>query len=318
MFYYRDRIPAKGTIVVAQLINIEENESCLYVTLPEYNNSRGTIQKAELPKKVKKQKETLKNLKHQHGGMIICTISETASIDLNKNLHGIVELSIRGVDKKFEPQILIRQRNMERIIKLVKFISMEFKLPYESLIFELQNNIVLPLTMDDITTTDDDDTSDKNINDYNDVYSNFLRNPQHLLIEVGIDPNSDIHKNIITTLKTMIKETNVTSSLDFNIKIWKSNNDANIIQTLRDMFEFVKSQHDNIEFRYIGAPTYQININVINSNLIDQFYQSINQSIINWLIDKNVMGYDLQFDIAQKKVKYGDVTIHYPKMEGLI
>lgn len=315
MFYYRDHLPIKGTIVVAQLIHDEENDNCLYVTLPEFNNSRGIIQKAELPKKVKKQKETLNNLKHQHGGTIICTVSETTKINQTTNFLELVELSIRGVDKKYESKILTRQRNMERIIKLIKYISIQFNLPYESLIHEIQNNIILPLVMDDVTAIDNSNGGD--INDYSDTYSNFLRSPQTLLTEININSDSDNYDNILATLKTLIKETNATSSLDFEVKIWKSNNNPNIIQTLRALFDSIKSKFNNIDLRYIGAPTYQINIRAIDPNAIDEFYRVVNQHIIDWFANNGVTGYDLQFDITQKKVKHGDVTIHYPKIEGV-
>lgn len=312
MFYYRENLPAKGTIVVAQLIPSEENDSCLYVTLPEYNNTRGIIQKSELPKKVKKLRETLNDMKHRHNGALICVASGPTKHDSGFDL---VELSIRGIDKKHEPKILTRQRNMERIIKLTKFISTNFNLPCESLMFELQNCVVLPLMIDDIVAMDD--TNDYNIDDYNEKYFNFLKHPQNLLTEIKIDPESENCKNILMTLKTMIKETNATSTLDFDVKIWKSDGDSNIINVIRSLFEFIKSTYNNVELRYIGSPTYQINFNSIDPNAIDHVYGLIKQSIINWLINNNVVGYDLQFDVTQIKVKYGDITIHYPEPREL-
>lgn len=308
MFYYRDILPVKGTIVVAQLILSEENENCLYVTLPEYNNSRGIVHKSELPKKVNKLKQTLSDMKNQNNGTIVCIISDTAKMDTTNNSLELIELSYNGVDKTYKPNIVARQRNLERIIKIVKFISVRFNLSFASLMHELQNNIVMPLIIDDISTIDD-------INDYTNEYSNFLRFPQKLLDEIKISEHlteENHNQNILTTLKGMIKETNAQASLDFDIKIWKSNNNANIVQILREIFEFIKSKFDNIELRYIGAPTYQIILNKIEPDVIDQVYTNINQSLIEWLNNNNVVGYDLTFDTTQKKVKLGDVTINFP------
>jgi translation initiation factor 2 alpha subunit (eIF-2alpha) len=309
MFYYSDSdfAPIKGTVVIAHLINSDENEHCLYVTLPEYNNSRGIVQKAELPKKVKKQRETLNNMKHQNKGAIVCVVSEKPKFDKTNNSLELIELSVKGIDKIFEPKILARQKNMERIIKLIKFISIEFNLPFDQLIDELRSNIVTPLLINEIPTIDD-------IDDYDNMYNNFLRQPQDLLtnLKIDTDVHTDIHKNVMIVLKTMIKEVNASSSLDFQIKIWKCSDDMNIICVMRKLFEFIKSKYDKIDLRYIGSPKYQIHLHAIDPNVINDVYQSINESIIEWLRSNNVTGYDLQFDIQSKEVKNGDITINYP------
>src|SRR6185503_11964292 len=102
MFYYDKLVPTIGTIVVASVSLDVENENCIYVTLPEYNNSRGIIYKRELPKRVKLQKKLIAEMKQ--AGHVVCTILSTPKLTNNSTLE-LVELSIKGVDQKYHHDI---------------------------------------------------------------------------------------------------------------------------------------------------------------------------------------------------------------------
>src|SRR5438445_5108086 len=107
MFYYSKKLPITGTIVVA-LVSDEDNDSCIYVTLPEYNNCRGVVYKRELPKKVKQQKDIITKMKH--AGHTVCVVSAVPKCTSDGDPE-LIELSIKGVDPKYHQDIVTRFKN---------------------------------------------------------------------------------------------------------------------------------------------------------------------------------------------------------------
>src|SRR5438477_9672739 len=111
MFYYREKIPVAGTIVVVMITEEKENETCVYVILPEYNNSVGIIYKSELPKRLKAQRKTIAEMKQ--AGQIVCVVSNTPKLTQDGNLE-LVELSVKGVDQKWHTDVITRYKNIEK------------------------------------------------------------------------------------------------------------------------------------------------------------------------------------------------------------
>src|SRR5579872_1460135 len=264
MFYYRDELPQMGTIVIAVVSDTDENDSCIYTTLPEYNNCQGVIYKRELPKKVKQQKKILSEMKH--AGTIVCVVSNslTTSTISSKSKSEIIELSIKGVDPKHHANIITRYKNIEKILKIVKFVSQEFGYTYKNIIKKIHENIITPLT--DINGTD-------KVNDYGEIYQNFLRNHKTLVELMNLESKDS--KRVNKKLNNMITELPASSSLNFDLFVWKGDKDnRDAIFVLRDVFDVIKNsfKDQNIELRYLGAPKYQINLMRIDLDKINDMY----------------------------------------------
>jgi translation initiation factor 2 alpha subunit (eIF-2alpha) len=416
MFHYNEKIPKKGTVVVAEMIPEPDNEHCIYVTLPEYKNYRAIIYKAELPKRIKIQKKIITDMKR--AGVIVCTVSnspkflsvksssrevisqeaisqevisqevisqevisqkvisqevisqevisqeaisqevisqeaisqeaisqkvisqeaisqeaisqevisqgtispETKSLGSVPANHdngldpGLIELSIKGVAEKHHANILARNKNIKKFLKIIRFVSQAFDLNYNQLVANFHNTIIKPIIeIDEMTGVDD----------YNDIYCDHLRNHDKLLQLMGIPvpgisgaqdsgtraPDYDL---VHRTLNNMIKKTNASASLEFDLAVWKTADDQDAIYLLREIFDQLQNDCKDIDLRYVGAPKYQINIQDIEFSKIDELYQRIKNMLISMLKNKNVTGYDLKFDPSKKTVKHGEISISFP------
>ena len=299
MFYYSERLPLKDTVVLARIIIEEENETCVYVRLPEYNNYRGLICKSELPKKARAQKKILDTMRKK--GLIICTCSKTSCFDSNNNPM-LIELSVKGVDEKHHPNVITRYKNIEKILRVIKFVSQEFNLDYEKLVSNFHQTDIHALTIKDF-----DDIEE--IDNYSLSYSSYLKNYENFLIKMQVD---DILPIVSTTIKNLIKETNASSGLEFELTVWKSNSQIDVIYLLHNVFDHIQKKYNSIELRYVGAPKYQININSIEFDLIDLMYENIKMDILKWMSINNVTKYDLKYDPSKKEIKRGEINISFP------
>lgn len=307
MFYYTDKFPKKGTMVVAMVDNDKESVHCVYVILPEYNNVCGIIYQNELPKRLKQQKKAIADMKH--AGHIVCVVTNDPKINADGEAE-IVELSIKGIDIKYHADVLTRIKNIERLLKILKFISIKCDISFDHISKKLRKKIIKPLT--DINEND-------GIDNYDSLYKQILRDINVLLSTMSLDKlegfDSTRYEDLSNIFKSIIKETDAETSLLFDIFIWKDDSKGNnAIQILRNLFAHVlKNYEDNtVEIRYIGAPRYQIHIRNIALQNIETKYNDIKYTITKWLTDNNVDGYDLRFDQSQKEIIYGDVSITFP------
>jgi translation initiation factor 2 alpha subunit (eIF-2alpha) len=298
MFYYREKLPLVGTIVVACLVDEEDNDNCIYVILPEYNNFRGIVYKRELPKRLKHQKKLLSEMKR--AGQIVCIVSTTPTF-VPDGHSVLIELSIKGIDIKYHPNIFTRQKNIEKLLKIVKFVSLQFGYDFEELVKILQNNELVALTEINVT---------EGVNNYTEHYLNHLRNHTGLLKMMNIEEKA--FSNVSDIVGNMIKQTNASATLDFDMFVWKAKQDD--VFVLRHVFEYVLQTHavQGLELRYIGAPVYQIVFSHIDIKNIDNILEAVKETIISFMIREGVVGFDLKFDIEKKNIKYGDISIAFP------
>lgn len=300
MFFYEDKFPMKGTIVVANMKIGDKSDNCMYVTLPEYNNIDGILYRNELPKRLKLQKKAISDMKQ--AGQIVCVVTNQL-VDSNSNL---VELSIKGVDTKYHDLILTRYRNIEKFIKLMKFISFTVNIPYYDLVQTLQNTIIIPL---------DEIDENASVDNYDALYSSCLRDISSFLKFVPlINDNNELKTQVLDSLKDLIKETNASSSLMFDLFVWKGINGMNSVTILQSLLGYIKTKYmdKTVDIRYIGAPRYQLTVRSIELDQIDITYTDIMSSIADWMTNNNIVCYDLQYDILQKEIVHGDISITFP------
>lgn len=323
MFFYEDKIPERRTIVIANTKIDDKNDNCMYVTLPEYGNVEGILYRNELPKRLKQQKKAIADMKH--AGQIVCIVTSDSNTStgypaqrascttscadylqsantINTNL---IELSIRGVDTKYHELILTRYRNIEKILKIMKFISITFKIPYYDLVNTIQKSIITPLKEID---------ENNSVDNYELLYNSCLRDITSFLKFVPlVNNNNELREQVITSLNPLIRETNASSSLMFDVFVWKGDSAGrNAVTILQSLFSDIKTNFKNVDIRYIGAPRYQISLRSVAIESIDNIYSDIKTSMINFMTTNNVTCYDLQFDSSQKEVVHGNVTITFP------
>lgn len=301
MFFYKQKFPTQGTIVIANMKIGDKSDNCMYVTLPEYNNINGILYRNELPKRLKLQKKAIADMKQ--AGQIVCIVTNTPTNTQSSNVD-IVELSVKGVDMKHHAAILSRYKNIEKLLKIIKFISIKFGIPYYDLVKNLHKSVIFPLS-------DIDD--DNGVDNFEVLYASCLRDIGSLLKFVPLD--DDIRNQVIETLVSLIKETNASSSLTFTLIVWEGDatkkNDVTILQSIfRDIKD--KFMDRTVDISYKGAPNYQIIIRSIAIDTIDNTYADIKTSMIDWMTTNNITRYDLQLDISQKIVVPGDVVITFP------
>lgn len=297
MYYYRDHIPSEGEIVIAKLQPEKESEHCLYAILPEYAGATAIIQKSELPKRTRTRKKILSRLRQ--AGTVPCIVSVKPIIEADGS-PGLIELSMRGVDKDHTDTIVNRYRNIKRLLKIVKFVSIEFKLDFYEIADGLYDEIVTPLV---------DIDEEKGVSDFMNTYHGFLMDHQSFADSLNI--NEIQAESVTERLDELINEVESSSSLDFDLAVWKSEN-KDAIFAIRDMFEHVRTVHPTIELGYVGAPTYRIALPSIKAKLIDQTYVQIKETITQWMKDNGVTGYGLNFDPSTKEIRQGDVSISFP------
>lgn len=301
MFFYEQKVPTPGIIVIATMNTDIKDTNCIYVTLPEYNNITGIIYYNELPKRLKQQKKAISDM--EKAGQIVCSVINEPIMTTNGNVE-TVELSIKNIDTRYHAPICVRYRNIEKILKIIKFISMKFELNYYDLVLNLQKTFIKPLS--EIDENDGIDTFDA-------LYTSCLRDINSLVKIISL--NKDLHDQVTTVLRTMIKETDAATSLMFDIFVWKGDsNDRDAVNILQSLFGHIKNNFidKSVDIRYIGAPKYQLCVNSVAINDIDDLYMNIKESIVDWMTDNNITCYDLQFDESQKEVIPGDVSITFP------
>jgi len=352
MFVYRYKKPSKGVVVICNIIPDEENETCIYVSLPEYNNWKGLILKSELPKKVRTQRKVLSEMKQSNA--IICTVLNNPQSE-----YALVELTVKGIPAKHHKNIMSRLKNIEKFMKIVKFVSIKFEIDYDHLIENFYDHLIVPLEETDIPIDDDKSSADQlsTIDDLSTAYQDYLRDTDKLirLMNVGVAPSRDIK----LTLKEMIREEHVSSFLNFDLLIWKikpKQDDSSVSEAKSDVLgaqhevlgaqhevlgaqhevlgaqhEVLGAQHEVLGAVYVLRELFtmlkkkytNMEIRYIGAPKYRIEFPSIDSEEIDKIydnieqdirgwLDRNIDGYEFNINISDKVVVAGNVSIAFP------
>lgn len=284
-------IPAKATVVIAVLKSISGN-TCIYVTLPEYDNCEGVIYGTELAKRLKQNKKQIKEL--ERSNFIVCIVTSVAKFKPeSKSEPELIELSLKGVDEKHHPSIVTRFTHLEKILKVYKYINEEYNIP-------ISNESINSLTMFDL---DEIDTLEK-------VYQDMLKNVDKLVDSVDLT-NDELKTTIKNDLKNMIKQTNPSIIVPLTLIVWsRDKNNRDPVYILRDVFTDIK-QKFKFDIRYVGAPHYQLFVKSIAEEDIENLYTDINKSITEILESLEVTGFKMELE--KPLIQPGEVSIVYPR-----
>lgn len=304
MFYYTENIPIKGTIVVVTFD--ETSDACVYVRLPEYNNYKGVIYHKELAERGQRSKLLKKKLiEMKRAEYIVCVVTKTPSVDAEGH-STLIELSTKGVNVKYHADIILRFKNIVKILKLFKFLAIRLSLSFDDIINEIRKNLVIPIT----------EVNDQiGVDTLTQFYDILLRDPEKVAILSGSLQGENTYNNITQLIPSFVRTTNASSTLDFDLIIWKpDNNGIDAVYVLRDLFAHIKEEFKNqtIDVRYVCAPRYQLVIRSVVPKNIDTIYENVQKTIIEYLSNRGVTGYDLKFSLDQKLIQHGDISIAYP------
>lgn len=308
MFYYgcKHKLPTKGMITVAIIDRSNTGENCVYVTLPEFNNFRGIFYSSELPTRVKFHKKAAKEMNQAE--YVVCTATNDTKFRSGGHPN-LIELSIKGIEHKYHGKIIDRFKNIDKILKMVKFISIQTKTSYDDISKNLMVDKIKPINIDDFDPS--------NLDDFTETYNAYLRNPKSLLDTMDLE--SDQVDELLEIFKTRIRENNASSTLDVDIATWsidKKGQDA--VYVIRDLFKHVINETkefkecNSVDIRYIGAPKYRLCISEVGIDSIDSIYKKIESTMIDYLKENEIKGYDLKMDINSKIIHHGSVSIAYP------
>lgn len=302
MYYYCNKLPEVDTLVVAELDNDMETEYALYVSLPEYNNIQGVISKSLLSKKIKYRNRTLKKLKNEK--LIVCYVQS----DIENNSDGSVrpvELSFKNIENDTKHKILDRYKYVRQIIRLVKFISNDFKIDYDTLIHNFHNTVLKSITQKGIESIDSEDSG--MIDTLEEYYYDLLRDNGTLADVL----NRENIMEIKTRLKAIITEQLPVAEINFKYSVW-STNDKETIHVMRSMYTELTRLYKNIKIQYMGAPQYKLILSSVPYDDIDTTLGKIKNNVNKICENLGANGYIIDFDMNNKIIKKGDVSISYP------
>jgi translation initiation factor 2 alpha subunit (eIF-2alpha) len=308
MFYYGHeyKLPTKGMVTVAVIDHSDTGENCVYVALPEFNNFRGIFYKSELPVRVKYHKKATKEMNQAEYIVCIATNDTKFRRDGHPNL---IELSIKGIEQKYHGKIIDRFKNIDRILKMVKFISSQTKTSYDDISKNLMNDLIKPIYLNEFDPS--------NIDDFTEMYNAYLRNPKSLLDIMDLESAEVIE--LLDIFKTRIRENSASSTLDIDIAIWsidKKGQDP--VYVIRDLFKYVINKTKELKectavgIQYIGAPKYRICVSEVGLDSIDSVYKKIESIMVDYLKNNEIKGHDLKIDINSKVIHRGSISITYP------
>lgn len=305
MSYYRNKLPLKGSVVVAE--RLRESETCIYVKMPEYSDMNGVIYKSDLPVRAKTHKKALSDMKKSDYLVMIVT-NEV------KRFNELVELTPKGINPEITPTIITRFKNLNKIVKLIKFITRLSDLDYSDVINKFHDSVIFPLRDYDIND---------GIDDYSKLYEEYLRYPDKVCeiifscltpvityddnfnkVETRVKINKE---DILNKVKSAIKEKPSSVSLDFDLTIIESL-DKEPVYVLNDFFKDILEKYKDLNIKYCGSPKYQINMKSLDPDTITERIDQIKEYITEWF--SGIEDHEINF--YEPKIILGEISITYP------
>jgi translation initiation factor 2 alpha subunit (eIF-2alpha) len=337
MFYYSSNMPIEGQIVIGYLVPDKEEENCLYVRVPEYNNIEGIIPKSNLPKKKRNFKKILAQMKKDK--IIPCLVKSEPRKDSNNQLWPL-DLTLRNIEREKKQLIIDRFNNITRILRVFKFISEETKISFEELSLGLHKQFVTELEVDNLADNLADNSDDDNSDDDNSDNSNNLESKSDSdKSSQCLTDLSDLHQKIIGNhdflIETIRAEYNLTNDEEILIRKTMSNNtvaknsDCNIffefrvddakdplnpVEVLQSTFVNIFDAIPNISIQYRGAPNYVATVQDVLPHDLENTISKLSQVFEDYLSELDPKPkYHLQFSREQSIAKEPIYTFSFPR-----
>lgn len=315
MYYYlsqshsNSNIPLVGQVLVGQILLEKEEETCIYVRIPEYNNIEGIIPKSNLPKKRRIYAKVLAQMKKDK--QIPCVVKFEPRVDADGRLWPL-DLSILTVDDLTKHTIVGRFENMSRILKLFKFLAEETNTPFSCAVQGLAD-LMPELSSDDLM--DKDQTA---LSDLSDLYIKLISDVTYLLSVMRVDDQaSDDVPSIVRSVMAScvaVKKSDCTICFDFRINYGGQSNSADPVEILRKTFTHVMYQHPTMSIQYKGAPSYAAIIPDVSIDDLPSKINSIQKCFTDYLeAEYHDCKFDLLFDITKAEAKKPQYFMTYPR-----
>ena len=323
MYYYssHSNIPVVGQVLVGQILLEKEEETCIYVRIPEYNNIEGIIPKSNLPKKRRIYAKVLAQMKKDK--QIPCVVKFEPRVDADSKLWPL-DLSILTADDLIKHTIVGRFENMSRILKLFKFLAEETNTPFTYAVQGLAD-LMPELSADDLM--DKDQTV---LSDLSDLYIKLISDVTYLLSvmrfdvrvsdDVPPDTQSDTQSDAPSFVRSVmsscitVKKSDCTICFDFRINSGGQSNSTDPVKILRDTFTHVMYQHPTMSIQYKGAPSYAAIMPDVSIDDLPSKIDSIQKCFTDYLeAEYRDCKFDLLFDITKAEAKKPQYFMTYPR-----
>lgn len=311
MLFYSSDKPVEGQVLVGNILLEKEEETCIYVKIPEYNNIEGLISKSYLPKKKRVYNKVLAQMRRDK--KILCVVKSKPEVDTDGKLWPL-DLMLVTLDDKVKENIINRYENIIRILKLVKFLSEEAETDISHMLRGLHNDIT------EIFVTDFSD-EDKiiAITDLSDFYNKLISDTTYLINIVDGDKDlTEDSKNKISSVmqnSVVVKKEDCILSFVFRINNAK---DANSIDILNNSFAHFMSEFPMISVHYKGAPLYSMSIPDTDEVDILGKVENIKKCFTNHIRDNyDTCSYDLSFDLDKSEIKKPIYTMTFSRLVNL-
>jgi translation initiation factor 2 alpha subunit (eIF-2alpha) len=325
MFYYSSDMPIEGQIVIGHLVLDKEEENCLYVRVPEYNNIEGIIPKSNLPKKKRNFKRILAQMKRDK--IIPCLVKSEPRKDSNNQLWPL-DLTLRNIEREKKQLIIDRFNNITRILRVFKFLSEETKISFEKLSSGLRKQYVTELEVDNLADNSDDENSDdeesksdynkssQGLTDLSDLYQKIIGNYDFLveIIKTGYNLTNDQELLIRKTMTDNTVAKNSDCNIFFEFRVDDAKDPLNPVEVLQSTFVNVFNKIPDISIQYRGAPNYVATVQDVLPDDVEDNISKLSKVFEDYLSELDPKPkYHLQFSLEKSIAKEPIYTFSFPR-----
>ena len=332
MFYYSSNSPKVGQVVLGYLMNDKEEENCIYVRIPEYDNVEGMIPKSNLPKKRRTFKKVLAKMRKE--GVIPCVVKSKPRFNVD-GTPWTLDLTLRRIDRNAKQVFIDRVDNIARILKVMKFLSEETTVGLGELCTGLWSGYIGELFADRIVYgTEDNDESDEEssdsgsdesdtdsdnsdspqqLTDLSDLYQRVAGNPDFVIdtIKAGTTLESETESAILDILNSYSNAKKSDCTINFEFRI----DDAeDPVEVLQDVFSKVIEDQPDLTIHYKGAPMYSAIKPDVSPAELEGRIDELRQTFETALSTHSNCNYHLKFSLQDSEAKEPTYSFSFPRM----
>jgi translation initiation factor 2 alpha subunit (eIF-2alpha) len=311
MLFYSSDKPLEGQVLVGNILLEKEEETCIYVKIPEYDNIEGLISKSYLPKKKRVYNKVLAQMRRDK--KILCVVKSKPEVDTDGKLWPL-DLMLVTIDDTLKEKLTDRYENIIRILKLVKFLSEDTDTNISHMMRGLYDEVK------EIFITDfSDEDKIGSISDLSNFYNKLISDNKYL-INI-LDGDKDLTEDSKNKISSVMRDSVVVKKEDCVLPfVFRINNarDANSIDILNKSFDHFMSEFPTISVYYKGAPLYSMSIPDTDEVDIVEKVENIKKCFSDHIRDNyQSCSYDLSFDLDKAEIKKPIYTMTYNRLISL-
>jgi translation initiation factor 2 alpha subunit (eIF-2alpha) len=320
-----------GQVVLGYLINEKEEENCLYVRIPEYDNIEGMIPKSNLPKKRRTFKRVLAKMRKD---IIVPCVLKTKPRFNDDGTPWPLDLTLRRIDRDSKQVFIDRFENIGRILKVHKFVSEEVGTDFRNLSAGLWSEEIIELFADRIIDDKKDSDSDSDSNDSDDADSDSdseqSDSPQVLsdlanlyqmivgdhdymiqMIRRSMDLDADLETQIRRVMTEYTHAKKSDCSIQFEFRVDDAEDPVDVLQ---QVFTKVLDQNPDIVIHYKGAPNYVTVKPNVSPDELEGEIESLRETFESIIQECANCSYHLKFSLQNSEAKTPTYSFSFPRL----